>query len=226
VITDAMCELAHGVSMVSVALTSNPGLPFRRRRLSPAAAVPRGSRAPIAVLAAALGMVAAGCGGGGNATTTQQSATKTFVALADTYVRASDSRTNFGKNTEVRVDGSPQARAYIQFQPFGVDGKIKHATLRLRSLSTSSDGFQVRGVRGPWSESGTTFANAPQVGQIINLSGPLGKDRWVSIDITPLVRPRATSVQVALVALGPTELALASRETPRFAPQLIVESGG
>jgi hypothetical protein len=210
-ITDAQCGLAHRVSKLS------------GTRAASFAAL-RGSRASIAVLAAAFGVVVAGCGGGGHATTVQQSATKTFTPLADTYVRASDSGTNFGKNSEVRVDGSPQARAYIQFQPFGVDGKIKRATLRLHSLSTSSDGFQVRGVRGSWSESGTTFSNAPRVGKIINLSGPLAKDHWVSIDVTPLVRPHSTSVQVALVALGPTELALASRETPRFAPKLIIES--
>jgi hypothetical protein len=62
------------------------------------------------------------------------------------------------------------------------------------------------------------------VGKLINLSGSLAKDDWVSIDATRLVRGRATSIKAALVTIGPTELALASPETPRLAPRLIVES--
>jgi hypothetical protein len=146
------------------------------------------------------------------------------VALADTYVRASDPRVNFGKYSELFVAGSPPVRAYIQFQLFGLQGRIKRATLQLYSLSTSSDGFQVRGVRGFWSESRMTFVNAPRVSKLIGLSGSFAKDGWISIDVTPLVRPHPTSVQVALVAIGPTQLALASREDPRLAPRLIVES--
>lgn len=73
-------------------------------------------------------------------------------------------------------------------------------------------------------ESGITFAKAPSVGKLINLSGDLAKDHWLSIDVARQVQARATSVQVVLVAIGPTQLALASRETHGLAPRLIVQS--
>lgn len=91
-------------------------------------------------------------------------------------------------------------------------------------LSTSADGFQVRSTSGPWTESGITFANAPPVGKVVNLSGPLSKDSRQSIDVTQLVRSPGETLRLALVGLGPTEIALGSRETPSRAPRLVIES--
>jgi hypothetical protein len=183
-------------------------------------------RASLTVLAAVLVAVPAGCGGGhakGGRTTI---ASKTFLSVADSYVRETKPYVNYGNNAKIFVDGIPTVRAYIEFQPFGLSRRIEHATLRLYSLSTSADGFQVRAASGRWSESRITFANAPRVGALINVSGRLANDQWVSIDVTRLVQEHPASVQVALVALAPTEFALASRNSPRHAPQLVIDYSG
>ena len=171
----------------------------------------------------ASGLLLVGCGGGKGKSEPPKVVKKTFTATADAYVRATDPKTNFGKNTELRVDGSPPVRTYIQFQPFGIPA-VKRATLRVYSLSTSADGFQVRGIPRAWSESKLTYDNAPRPAKVINLSGSLAKGEWQSIDVTKLLRSPDGTVGLVLVSLGPTEIALASRERTGRAPQLVVES--
>jgi len=183
---------------------------------------PRAVRTSAAALAVLVGLLAAGCGGGNSKAEPSKLVSKTFVSFADSYVRAADPRANYGKNLELRVDGQPPARAYLAFQPFGLAGKVEHATLRVYPLSTSSDGFQVRSISGSWSENRINFDNAPGVGKVINLSGPFSRDHWRDIDVTELVRSPNLTVRLALVALGPTEIALASRERSDRAPRLVV----
>lgn len=178
----------------------------------------------VAAFTAAVGLVAAGCGGGSSKAEPPKLVSKSFTSVADSYVRSTQPHGNFGKNTELRIDATPEVRTYIRFMPFGISGRIERATLRVYALSMSTDGFQVRSVSGPWSESRLTFANAPAVGRVIDLSGVLSKDRWHSVDVTSLVRSRGSRFGLALVALGPTEIAVASRETPGQAPRLIIET--
>lgn len=178
----------------------------------------------VAVVAALLALVPAGCGGGGGTDhNAANSDTKTFVDVADSYVRANQPHTNYGNNSEIFVDGSPPVRAYLEFQPFGPSTKIDRATLRLYALSTSNEGFQVRTTPGHWSESGLTYRNAPSVGRLVSPSGAVVQNNWISIDVTSLVRQHPGSVRLALVALGPTALTLASRRDKAHAPRLIVE---
>lgn len=181
-------------------------------------------RASVAALAVGVGLLAAGCGGGNGKTPPSKLVSKTFVSFGDSYVRAREPGANFGKNTELRIDGTPSVRAYLEFQPFGISGKIERATLRFYPLSTSNDGFQVQSTSGSWSETRITFDNAPRVGKVIGPSGSLSKGHWRSIDVTRLVHSPTLTVRLALVALGPTEIALASREMVNRAPQLIIES--
>jgi hypothetical protein len=180
----------------------------------------------VPALAAAAGLLVAGCGGGGGNSkpAPPKPVKKTFTATADAYVRATDPGTNFGKNTELRVDGSPPVRTYIQFQPFSIPGRVERATLRVYPLSTSADGFQVRGISRSWSESKLTFDNAPSPGRVINLSGSLSRNNWHSTDVTKLLRSPDGTVGLVLVSLGPTEISLASRERAGRAPQLVIES--
>jgi hypothetical protein len=179
--------------------------------------------AAVAVLAALLAFVPAGCGNGHASSKPAALVSKTFPDLGDSYVRASDPHTNYGNNGEIFVDGSPKVRAYLSFQPVGLSGGIEHAKLRLYSLATSTEGFQVRETAGGWTEAGITYANAPPVGALINLSASFAENHWISIDVTSAVRKHQASVQLALVTLGPTALTIASRSDPHHAPQLVVD---
>jgi hypothetical protein len=215
-----------------------PHLPLRRPTAEQPVPVTQGDHArravlrrnaSLALLAFVLVGLAGACGGKGRRATvstpnTPKLVSRTFVSIGDAYVRKSQPRVNFGKTSELRIDGLPPARAYLRFQPFGIAGKIKHATLRIYTLTASRDGFEVRGSSGGWAEWHITFANAPRVGNVINVSGLLARDAWQSIDVSRLIRSRTASVAVALTGIGPTELAIASRERRKLAPRLIVES--
>jgi acid phosphatase type 7 len=179
-----------------------------------------GSSTLVLVLAAA----ATACGGGKNGQTTSalQPTTQTFVALADTYVRANEPLASFGKNGELRVDDTPIARSYIRFEIFGIPAAIARATLRLYTLTSSGDGFQVRISGNSWIESRTTYRNAPAVGRLIAQSGSFFAGQWVSIDVTPAVRSRSMTLDLAFVGIGARQLAVASRERTGHAPQLVI----
>lgn len=183
-----------------------------------------GSSTLVLVLAAA----ATACGGGKNGQTTsalQPTRQKTFVALADTYVRANEPLASFGKNGELRVDDTPIARSYIRFDIFGIPGAIVRATLRLYTLTSTGDGFQVRASENSWVESTMTYRNAPAVGRLIAQSGSFFAGQWVSIDVTSAVRSGSMTVDLALVGIGQRQLAVASRERTGHAPQLVVVTG-
>ena len=180
-----------------------------------------GSSTLVLVLAAA----ATACGGGQSGQTTsalQSTRQKTFVALADTYVRANEPLASFGKNGELRIDDMPIATSYIRFEIFGIPGAIARATLRLYTLTSSGDGFQVRTSGNSWVESTMTYRNAPAVGRLIAQSGSFFAGQWVSIDVKPAVRSGSMTVDLALVGIGARQLAVASRERTGHAPQLVV----
>ena len=180
-----------------------------------------GSSTIVLVLVAAT----TACGGGKNGQRTaglQPTTQTTFVALADTYVRANEPNASFGKNDELRVDDTPIARGYLRFEIFGIPRTIVRATLRLYALTNSGDGFQIRVSGNSWIESRTTYRNAPAVGRLIAQTGSFFANEWVSIDVTPAVRSRSTTLDLALVGIGARQLAVASRERTRRPPQLVI----
>jgi hypothetical protein len=98
------------------------------------------------------------------------------------------------------------------------------ATLRVYALTTSGDGFEVRRVVRTWSEPALTYRTAPLPGTVVTLSGPFARDSWLSIDVTHAVHSRTAAVAFAITPLGPTQLALASREDKKRAPELVLQT--
>ena len=201
----------------------------RADRKRPDAAGPSFRRRSGHAFAAALAFVAAagltGCGGGHKQNQQAKVVAKTFVCRADSYVRANHPHTNYGNTQAIFVDGSPVVRGYVSFDQSGPRSTISRATVRLYSLSTSSEGIQLRATTSGWSEGGITYENAPPVGRLVSLSGALQTDHWVSLDVTSYVRRNAGSIPLVLVAIGPTALTLASRSDQEHAPRLVVEYG-
>ena len=148
----------------------------------------------------------------------------TFVPVADSYVNAERPSTNFGTATTIRVDASPEMRTYVKFN-VDVSAPIVRATLRIFTASSSTTGYQVRGVAlSNWGETTITFANAPAVsGTVTGSSGSFSSGVWTVIDVTPL----ATSpglVTFGLTTPSSTSKSFSSREGLN-PPQLIVETG-
>jgi hypothetical protein len=143
--------------------------------------------------------------------------------VADTYARASNPTSNYGRATTLRVDGDPVTNGYLKFTVTGLNGSVARARLKLFATAGSSNGFIVRRVAdSSWSETAVNWSNAPAIdgGPAVAASGRTTTGRWVTIDITPAVTGNGTFT-VALTPAG-TSSSYGSREstTP---PQLLVD---
>ena len=148
----------------------------------------------------------------------------TFNPAADSYVNEASTTMNYGNATTLRADASPVVRSYLRFDIQGLSGTVTHATLRIFTNSSSSTGYEVRGVSdNSWTELGINFANAPAINGVTNTSGSFASGAWTTVDITPLITGNGT-FSLALTTTNSTAFSLASREAGASAPQLIIET--
>ena len=164
-----------------------------------------------ALLAAAIGGPAAG----------EAALSKTYRPIADSYVRSEYPNTNFGKELDLRTDGSPRAVSYLKFD-LRNSGPITSAVLRVRSVKDSAGvGLSVaRAGTKSWSETGITYANAPAVGTALDESGPMTEGQWVGLDVTPKVKGNEV-LTLALTTTNEISRRVDSRESA-YSPQLVV----
>ena len=144
--------------------------------------------------------------------------------MADSYVSADASTTNYGTSTTLRVDGSPIVRSYLRFTVQGLSGTVSRATLRIFANSASSSGVVAQGVsNNTWTESTINYSNAPPVGSSLGSSASFEAGVWITIDITAYITENGT-YNLALTTPGSTAVSLASRQSGANAPQLIIET--
>jgi hypothetical protein len=145
---------------------------------------------------------------------TPPTATKefTFTAEADSYVLASGAADTFGHSEALRVDSSPETRAYLRFNVAGVTGSIIRARLFVHANSASSRGYRVHAVTdGTWTEACLTYDNSPPVGIIGGISGPFAAGNWTTVDVSSLVTGSG-AVDLAMTGIDDTAIAFSSRE--------------
>src|SRR3954447_17444550 len=92
-----------------------------------------------------------------------------LTSVADSYVSASATGTNYGTATQMRADASPVVRSYVRFTVPPPPGPVTKATLRVLT-KTTSPGFQVRGTTSTWVERSITYANAPAAATTVTAS--------------------------------------------------------
>ena len=149
---------------------------------------------------------------------------RAFKPVADTYVSAARPRANFGRARVLRVDGSPEATAYLRFDTGRVRGAITSVTLLLRSRSDARASFAVRGVDDDdWRERRLTYANAPPLTQRYAASKPVRRGTWTAVDVTPFVEEGEAAVSLAITTRARRELSFGSRES-RYGPRLVIRS--
>ncbi|MCW3813903.1 DNRLRE domain-containing protein [Micromonospora sp. DR5-3] len=146
-----------------------------------------------------------------------------FVAVADTYVKASSPTSRYGSTPVVRVDGDPVTNAYLKFTVSGLTGEVRRARLKVWVAAGSSSGFAVRPVAdSSWSETLTNWDNAPLIDSTsIAASGRTTTGTWITLDITSLISGNGT-ITVGLTSSGASSSSYGSREsdTP---PQVLVD---
>ncbi|HSB00776.1 MAG TPA: choice-of-anchor Q domain-containing protein, partial [Anaerolineales bacterium] len=145
-----------------------------------------------------------------------------FAPLADAYVNAGSPATNYGSQTTLRVDASPDVHSYLRFNVQGLTGSLKSATILVYANSSSSSGINVNSLSdNTWTESTINYNNAPPIGGSLGSSGAFTAPIWIRIDVTSYVTGNGT-YNFALTTPGSTAVSLASREAGANAPQLIV----
>lgn len=132
----------------------------------------------------------------------------------DAQTSTANPNQNFGSKVSVQVSGST-FKGFLKFKltpilPTGTTGgRIEKATLKLFVTSVITAGAaEVYRVAGAWDEGSITNNTAPALGSLLtSLSfDATSEDRWVSVDITPLVKDWLDNVLpnngIALIA-GP-----------------------
>jgi acid phosphatase type 7 len=151
-------------------------------------------------------------------------ATIPAAAAASVFAAAPDIAR--GASSTLRVDGSPVARTYLRFDLSRLTGRVTSAKLSFDPLSANPVGLAVDLVPGSWTENQLTYFTAPRPGARIGLSGPLSPGVRSSIDVTRFVQG-AGELDLALVALGSQQIAVAGRERGGLGPRLaVVLQGG
>src|SRR6185437_13923471 len=91
--------------------------------------------------------------------------TLTFSSLADTYVDAGSTTTNFNTATQLRADASPVRIIYLRFAVTGVNGRpVDHARLRLEVSGASPSGGVVHRISNDtWNEATVTYNTRPSL---------------------------------------------------------------
>jgi hypothetical protein len=148
----------------------------------------------------------------------------TFTPLADTYVNAGSTGTNYGASTTLRADSSPDVHSYLRFSVLGLGGKsIVRARLLIFANSSSAQGISALAVAdNTWGELTTNYTNAPALGGSLASSGVVATGNWVMLDVTPYITGEGT-YSFGVTTPGSTAISLASRESGADSPQLIID---
>ncbi len=153
------------------------------------------------------------------------SAVATSVSLkpvADTFVSSAGPTLNFGTGPALRTDGSPVVHSYLRFDLSGTSGTIWRAVLKLHANSTDVNGLSAHAVANTtWSETGTTYANAPAMGSAAVSSGAVAASATIGLDVTSFVSGHHGLLSLGLTDNDATAISLASRESS-YPPSLVL----
>ncbi len=140
----------------------------------------------------------------------------TFNPVADTYVNAASTGSNYGSATTFRADGSPDVHAYLRFVVSGTGGAaINQARLLIFSLNSDSSGIQALGVaNNTWGELTTNYTNAPPLGSLLASSGAFAANAWVTLNVTSYITGDGT-FSFGVTNLSSTAIGMDSREIGR-----------
>ncbi|MDC0711248.1 DNRLRE domain-containing protein [Stigmatella sp. ncwal1] len=184
------------------------------------------------VCATALG-VAVGCHEGGEPEDWQETQsqelleTRTFAAVADARVEATNSGQNFGTSSTLKADTSPDYSSYLRFELSGLTGTVRSAKLRLYMTDASTTGPAVSSTGASWQESTLTFQNKPAVGTRLSTVSTVTANSWAEWDVTAAVQGNG-AVNLVVTSTGTDGTVFSSRETSQadLRPQLVVTVDG
>lgn len=150
---------------------------------------------------------------------------RAFKPIADSYVTVASPSRNYGTAPVLRVDGAPEATAYLRFELRKLKGRITSVTLLLHPTTAARAGFAVRRVyAGEWRERRLTYANAPRPSSRYTTAKPVRRGVWSAIDVTPFVG-ESGALTLAITTRAAQALSFGSRES-NHVPHLVVRTSG
>ena len=148
---------------------------------------------------------------------------RAFKPVADSYVTAAHPRGNYGRAQVLRVDGAPEATAYLRFDLRKLRGDITSVTLLLHPTTATRRGFAVRRVyENAWHERRLTYATAPRPSLRYTAAKPVRRGVWSAIDVTPFVSGGG-ELSLAVTTRAAQALSFGSRESTH-GPRLVVRT--
>ena len=144
--------------------------------------------------------------------------------IADATIKRSSPTTNFSADGEVEVDASSRKDFLMMFEVSGVgDRNVRSAKLRLFCSNGSDQGGEFHRVTSDWVEDGVTWDNAPPAEpDVIASLGPVVRNTWVEVDITPLITGDGLH-SLRVMSMSANGADYRSREKEELAPQLIIK---
>jgi hypothetical protein len=147
-----------------------------------------------------------------------------FAPIADSRVEAANSGTNYGTQTKLRTDGSPQVESLLRFNVAGITGTVQSAKLRLSALADgTADGPALYTAAGGWTETGVKWSNRPTFGATaLGDKGAVAANSTIEYDVKSLVTGNG-ELNLGLRQPGSDSLELASREDTTAAKRPVLE---
>ena len=153
--------------------------------------------------------------------TTEQTMTIHYMSVADSYIHQSYASSNYGDDDILRTDGSPDQRAYLRFDAFGLHAPVSQVTFNVYANSYSSTGFDLHKVDdNSWQEMSITYNNAPPFGSWLANSANFAADYWVSLDVSSVITQDGM-ISFGISSSSSTSISYSSKEGS-FSPYLAV----
>ncbi|WP_343213354.1 DUF7594 domain-containing protein [Archangium violaceum] len=149
--------------------------------------------------------------------------TRVFTPVADARVESDYPAQNFGGDSTLKVDGSPEYASFLRFELSGLNGTVRSARLRLYATGSTTTGPAVYTTDSTWQEGTVTFQTKPVARTQLSRVTSVASSTWTEWDVTAAVQGNGT-VNLALIATGADGTEFQSREASNTArrPQLVV----
>lgn len=147
----------------------------------------------------------------------------TFNPVADTFVEREHPDNNYGSNNNVKVDSNPKDIGLLKFNTDSLVGKtVLGAKLRLYVSDIGTVPVSLKDAGESWSETGVTWNNRPNIGNVIT-TVPVGTlNSYVEVDITSYIAQHiGEKIAFALTTDDSNNFKFASKETSNQ-PQLVI----
>jgi hypothetical protein len=149
---------------------------------------------------------------------------RTFIPVADTFVKSSDPNRNFGSAALFSVDTNPQMRSFLRFEVSGTgQNNVSGARLRVYIADASSKaGLKIFNTPAAWDEGAVTWNKQPALGpKVAELAPiPMALGSWVEVDLGQTVTGDGI-YSFALTTEATDRIAFRSR-TQAMPPQLVL----